>query len=163
MLELGAVPYCLTNVPQTCMSHQCSNPLFGATGNPHKPEKEAGGSSGVNRLKPYQLHLHFFLLHDLEETFFRRLLQPARVGKKSMFFLKMFWVHTKIPIDVSKKWLEVFLKCGKFGCILHILKKNMASDGNFLGVKTIFSELLKMSTFLWCLGQFRLCIRDLEI
>jgi len=46
MLELGAVPYCLTNVPQTCMSHQCSNPLFGATGNPHKPEKEAGGSSG---------------------------------------------------------------------------------------------------------------------
>ena len=90
MLELGAVPYCLTNVPQTCMSHQCSNPLFGATGNPHNPRKEAGGSSGVNRLKPYQLAFFFAARQETYRTFFRRLLQPARVGKKSMFFLKMF-------------------------------------------------------------------------
>ena len=44
--SLGGVPVCITNVPQTCMSHQCSNPVFGATGNPHNPSKEAGGSSG---------------------------------------------------------------------------------------------------------------------
>ena len=44
--DLGGVPYCITTVPQTCMSHQCSNPVFGHTGNPHNPAKECGGSSG---------------------------------------------------------------------------------------------------------------------
>ena len=29
--ELGAVPFCLTNVPQTMMSLQCSNPAYGQT------------------------------------------------------------------------------------------------------------------------------------
>ena len=29
----GAIPFCMTNVPQTMMGYQCSNPCFGATGN----------------------------------------------------------------------------------------------------------------------------------
>ena len=28
----GAIPFCLTNIPQTMMGYQCSNPCFGATG-----------------------------------------------------------------------------------------------------------------------------------
>ena len=28
----GAIPFCLTNTPQTMMGYQCSNPCFGATG-----------------------------------------------------------------------------------------------------------------------------------
>ena len=28
----GAIPFCLTNVPQSMMGMQCSNPCFGATG-----------------------------------------------------------------------------------------------------------------------------------
>ena len=30
--DLGGVPFCITNVPQTCFSHECCNPIFGATG-----------------------------------------------------------------------------------------------------------------------------------
>ena len=87
MLELGAVPYCLTNVPQTCMSHQCSNPLFGATGNPHKPEKEAGGSSGVNRLKPRRLHSQFFfLLHDYEKRLFTAVRNSQHLTNVALVF-----------------------------------------------------------------------------
>ena len=44
--SFGGVPFCLTNVPQTMLSLQCSNPAFGATGNAFDPEREAGGSSG---------------------------------------------------------------------------------------------------------------------
>ena len=32
MKDMGAVPFSVTNVPQTCMTIQCSNPIFGATG-----------------------------------------------------------------------------------------------------------------------------------
>ena len=28
----GAIPFCLTNLPQTMMGYQCSNPCFGASG-----------------------------------------------------------------------------------------------------------------------------------
>ena len=28
----GAVPFCMTNVPQTMMGYQCSNPCFGSSG-----------------------------------------------------------------------------------------------------------------------------------
>ncbi len=44
--SLGAVPFCITNVPQTMMAMQCSNPCYGSTGNAIDPEREAGGSSG---------------------------------------------------------------------------------------------------------------------
>jgi len=44
--SFGGIPFCLTNVPQTMLSLQCSNPAFGATGNAFDPKREAGGSSG---------------------------------------------------------------------------------------------------------------------
>ena len=28
----GAIPFCMTNIPQTMMGYQCSNPCFGASG-----------------------------------------------------------------------------------------------------------------------------------
>ena len=46
MKKFGAIPFCLTNVPQTMYSMQCSNPLYGVTGNALDPQREAGGSSG---------------------------------------------------------------------------------------------------------------------
>lgn len=33
--QLGAVPFCYTNVPQTLISFACSNPVYGTTMNPH--------------------------------------------------------------------------------------------------------------------------------
>ena len=46
MVSLGAVPFCQTNVPQTMCTIQCSNPLYGETGNPWDKSRECGGSSG---------------------------------------------------------------------------------------------------------------------
>ena len=43
--ELGANPFCLTNVPQTMMSFGSSNPIYGATTNPHDRTRSPGGSS----------------------------------------------------------------------------------------------------------------------
>uniref|UniRef100_A0A914V9B0 fatty acid amide hydrolase n=1 Tax=Plectus sambesii TaxID=2011161 RepID=A0A914V9B0_9BILA len=43
---LGAVPFVLTNVPQSLLSYACSNPIYGTTGNPYDPTKVPGGSSG---------------------------------------------------------------------------------------------------------------------
>ena len=42
----GAVPFVKTNVPQTMFSFECSNPVYGATLNPHDPSRGPGGSSG---------------------------------------------------------------------------------------------------------------------
>ena len=44
--ELHAVPFCLTNVPQTMISFGCSNPVYGETVNPHDRTRSPGGSSG---------------------------------------------------------------------------------------------------------------------
>merc|ERR1712029_148681 len=44
--EMGGIPFCVTNVPQSCLTLQCSNPVFGITGNPYDPDKSCGGSSG---------------------------------------------------------------------------------------------------------------------
>ena len=44
--QQGAVPFVKTNVPQTMISWDTSNPIFGATTNPHKPGRGVGGSSG---------------------------------------------------------------------------------------------------------------------
>ena len=44
--HLGAVPFCRTNLPQTCISFDCSNPIYGKTVNPRNPERSPGGSSG---------------------------------------------------------------------------------------------------------------------
>ena len=44
--ELHAVPFCLTNVPQTMISFGCSNPVYGTTANPHDLTRTPGGSSG---------------------------------------------------------------------------------------------------------------------
>uniref|UniRef100_A0A914I3L1 Amidase domain-containing protein n=1 Tax=Globodera rostochiensis TaxID=31243 RepID=A0A914I3L1_GLORO len=44
--QLGAVPFCYTNVPQTLFSFVCSNPVYGTTLNPHDPKRTPGGSSG---------------------------------------------------------------------------------------------------------------------
>lgn len=41
----GAVPFCKTNVPQTMLSFDASNPIFGRTRNPRDPTRIPGGSS----------------------------------------------------------------------------------------------------------------------
>merc|ERR1712212_1333909 len=44
--DLHAVPFCLTNIPQTMVSYSCSNPVYGNTANPHDLTRTPGGSSG---------------------------------------------------------------------------------------------------------------------
>ncbi|KIX02979.1 uncharacterized protein Z518_06529 [Rhinocladiella mackenziei CBS 650.93] len=46
LFELGAVFYCKTNVPQTMMTADSENNVFGRTMNPHNRALTAGGSSG---------------------------------------------------------------------------------------------------------------------
>ena len=46
LLELGAILYCKTNIPQTMMTGDSHNFLFGRVLNPHKLKLGAGGSSG---------------------------------------------------------------------------------------------------------------------
>uniref|UniRef100_A0A1I7SXG3 Amidase domain-containing protein n=1 Tax=Caenorhabditis tropicalis TaxID=1561998 RepID=A0A1I7SXG3_9PELO len=42
----GAIPFCLTNVPQGLLSYITSNPLYGTTKNPWDFSRTPGGSSG---------------------------------------------------------------------------------------------------------------------
>ncbi|XP_067894148.1 fatty-acid amide hydrolase 1-like [Heterodontus francisci] len=42
----GAIPFVKTNVPQTLLSFECSNPIYGQTLNPHDGGRTPGGSSG---------------------------------------------------------------------------------------------------------------------
>ncbi|KAG8945601.1 hypothetical protein FRC04_000648 [Tulasnella sp. 424] len=42
----GGIPFVKTNVPQTMLSFECSNPLWGRTLNPYSPNHTCGGSSG---------------------------------------------------------------------------------------------------------------------
>ncbi|KAM9831391.1 fatty-acid amide hydrolase 1 [Neosynchiropus ocellatus] len=42
----GAIPFVKTNVPQSLLNYECSNPIFGITLNPVNPKKTCGGSSG---------------------------------------------------------------------------------------------------------------------
>ncbi|NXX18450.1 VDHAP protein, partial [Podargus strigoides] len=42
----GAIPFVKTNVPQTMINYDCSNPIFGQTLNPLNHQKSPGGSSG---------------------------------------------------------------------------------------------------------------------
>ncbi|XP_015277431.1 PREDICTED: vitamin D3 hydroxylase-associated protein-like [Gekko japonicus] len=42
----GANPFVITNVPQSLMTYDCSNPIFGQTANPLNHRKSPGGSSG---------------------------------------------------------------------------------------------------------------------
>jgi len=44
--DLHAIPFCLTNIPQTMVSYSCSNPVYGNTANPHDLTRTPGGSSG---------------------------------------------------------------------------------------------------------------------
>ena len=44
--NLGGIPFVKTNVPQTLMSFECSNPVWGSTLNPFNQELSPGGSSG---------------------------------------------------------------------------------------------------------------------
>ncbi|KAF3008209.1 hypothetical protein E8E14_008959 [Neopestalotiopsis sp. 37M] len=46
LLEAGAVLYCKTNIPQTMMTADSENNIFGRTLNPNKTSLTAGGSSG---------------------------------------------------------------------------------------------------------------------
>ena len=40
--HLGAVPFCRTNLAQTCYSFDCSNPIYGTTLNFHDPARSRG-------------------------------------------------------------------------------------------------------------------------
>jgi len=42
----GALIYVKTNIPQTMLISDCSNPIYGRTLNPFNPERTSGGSSG---------------------------------------------------------------------------------------------------------------------
>uniref|UniRef100_A0A8D0GYJ4 Amidase domain-containing protein n=1 Tax=Sphenodon punctatus TaxID=8508 RepID=A0A8D0GYJ4_SPHPU len=42
----GAIPFAITNVPQSLFNYDCSNSVFGRTVNPLNPKKSPGGSSG---------------------------------------------------------------------------------------------------------------------
>ncbi|KDE06814.1 hypothetical protein MVLG_02850 [Microbotryum lychnidis-dioicae p1A1 Lamole] len=46
LIEAGANPFVKTNIPQTMLSFECANPLFGVTTNPHDSTRTPGGSSG---------------------------------------------------------------------------------------------------------------------
>ncbi|KDQ31042.1 hypothetical protein PLEOSDRAFT_1092424 [Pleurotus ostreatus PC15] len=46
LLELGAVPFVKTNIPQTLMWPETFNHIFGRTSNPHNRSLTSGGSSG---------------------------------------------------------------------------------------------------------------------
>ncbi|KAJ3531288.1 hypothetical protein NM208_g8946 [Fusarium decemcellulare] len=46
LIDAGAVPYVKTNVPQTMMTADSENNIFGRTLNPHNTDWTAGGSSG---------------------------------------------------------------------------------------------------------------------
>ena len=46
LLDLGAILYCKTNIPQTLMTGDSQNNVFGRVLNPHKLKLGAGGSSG---------------------------------------------------------------------------------------------------------------------
>lgn len=46
LLQLGAILYCKTNIPQTMMTADSDNNVFGKTLNPHRLSLTAGGSSG---------------------------------------------------------------------------------------------------------------------
>ncbi|KAL5022195.1 hypothetical protein ScPMuIL_001350 [Solemya velum] len=46
LLEEGAIPLVRTNVAQTLMTIECSNPVYGETLNPHDLSRSSGGSSG---------------------------------------------------------------------------------------------------------------------
>lgn len=46
LVDLGAIPFCKTNVPQTLASINSDNPIFGTTGNGLKNSASPGGSSG---------------------------------------------------------------------------------------------------------------------
>ncbi|KFQ34356.1 Vitamin D3 hydroxylase-associated protein, partial [Mesitornis unicolor] len=42
----GAIPFVKTNIPQTMINYDCSNPIFGQTLHPLNHQKSPGGSSG---------------------------------------------------------------------------------------------------------------------
>ncbi|XP_015277432.1 PREDICTED: vitamin D3 hydroxylase-associated protein-like [Gekko japonicus] len=42
----GAIPFVKTNIPQSMINYDCSNPIFGQTLNPLNHKKSPGGSSG---------------------------------------------------------------------------------------------------------------------
>ncbi|NXP56448.1 VDHAP protein, partial [Heliornis fulica] len=42
----GAIPFAMTNVPQSLFNYDCSNSIFGQTLNPFNHQKSPGGSSG---------------------------------------------------------------------------------------------------------------------
>ncbi|KDQ61771.1 hypothetical protein JAAARDRAFT_31250 [Jaapia argillacea MUCL 33604] len=44
--DLGAIPFVKTNVPQTMLAFECSNPLWGVSLNPWSAHYTCGGSSG---------------------------------------------------------------------------------------------------------------------
>ncbi|EAU90346.2 general amidase [Coprinopsis cinerea okayama7 len=46
LLKAGAILYVKTNVPQTLLAIECSNPVFGRTTNPYDASFSSGGSSG---------------------------------------------------------------------------------------------------------------------
>lgn len=44
--ELGVIPFCMTNIPQTMETYGCSNPIYGPTLHPFDDDRTPGGSSG---------------------------------------------------------------------------------------------------------------------
>lgn len=46
MKKAGAIPFCLTNVPELCMWYETNNVIYGRSKNPYDTFRMVGGSSG---------------------------------------------------------------------------------------------------------------------
>lgn len=46
MRKAGAIPFCLTNVPELCLWFESNNTVFGRSKNPYDTYRTVGGSSG---------------------------------------------------------------------------------------------------------------------
>ncbi|CAG0892651.1 unnamed protein product [Cyprideis torosa] len=46
LVDAGAIPLCVTTVPEVCMHWECTNSIHGRTNNPYDIRRTSGGSSG---------------------------------------------------------------------------------------------------------------------
>lgn len=70
MKKAGAIPFCLTNVPEMCMWYESNNKIYGKTGNPYDNFRICGGSSGKKITLYTEKNIHdFFFLKVVKEHY----------------------------------------------------------------------------------------------
>eukprot|EP01147_Barroeca_monosierra_P011106 gene11106-3172_t len=65
LIEQGAVPIVRTNIPQTMLTFECSNPIYGETNNPNLKGRSPGGSSGGEAVLHFRRAVPFGLGSDI--------------------------------------------------------------------------------------------------